>query len=181
MLNLRQLNNTDNTETNSDAHHFSRFSVDFRVPSDILGNIGEPLDHSQSERLHEGEPDEPEGPVEDSEAGPGADLESAGPVAGPSQAGARWEDECRAPANTAGADVDPYITRRDDSKRVCIESTAPSTGMSGTRGDEVGDASHAPDDVDGADTSEEVRLSLRPCHCSPKLRSISSIGAGDQR
>ena len=181
MLNLRQLNNTDNTETNSDPHHFSRFSIDFRVPSDLLGNIGEPLDHSQSERLHEGETDEPEGPVEDCEAGPGANLESAGPVAGPSRAGARWEDECRAPANAAGADVGPYITRRDDSKRVCIESTAPNTGMSGTRGDEVCHVSHAPDNVNDADTGEGVRLSLCLCHCSPKLRSISSIGAGDQR
>ncbi|EKM60186.1 uncharacterized protein PHACADRAFT_246031, partial [Phanerochaete carnosa HHB-10118-sp] len=33
--------------------HFSRFSVSFRVPSDVLGNIGEPLDHGQSEQVEE--------------------------------------------------------------------------------------------------------------------------------
>ena len=179
MLNLRQLNKTDNTETNSDAHHFSRFSIDFRVPSDLLGNIGEPLDHSQSEQIHEGEPDEREGPVEDSEAGPGADLESAGPVAGPS--GARWEDEDRAPTGTAGAVAGPSMMRWDDYGPASLERSMPSTGTPGTQDAEVGDASHAPDDVDGADTGEEVRLSLCLCHCSPKLKTVSSVGAGDQR
>lgn len=48
MLNLRQLNRTAG-ESNSDARHFSRFSASFRMPSDFLGNIGEPLDHSQSD------------------------------------------------------------------------------------------------------------------------------------
>ena len=46
MLNLRQLDRSPH-EHNSDADHLSRFSVSFRVPSDILGNIGEPLDLSQ--------------------------------------------------------------------------------------------------------------------------------------
>ncbi|EKM56292.1 uncharacterized protein PHACADRAFT_207573 [Phanerochaete carnosa HHB-10118-sp] len=49
ILNLRQLNRTT-YESNSDAQHFSRFSASFRVPSDFLGNIGEPLGHGQSER-----------------------------------------------------------------------------------------------------------------------------------
>ena len=160
MLNLRQLNNTDNTETNSDAQHLSRFSIDFRVPSSLLGNIGEPLDHSQSERIHEDDPGEHEVTGEQSEAGTGADLESAGPVAGPSQAGAPREDEGRARASTAGAAAGPSMTWWGNSKRVWIESTVPSAGTSGTRGDEVGDALHAPDCVDGADTGEEVRLSL---------------------
>lgn len=48
ILNLRQLNHTVNT--NSDAQHFSRFSVSFRVPPNFIGNIGEPLDNGQSER-----------------------------------------------------------------------------------------------------------------------------------
>ncbi|EKM56299.1 uncharacterized protein PHACADRAFT_207577 [Phanerochaete carnosa HHB-10118-sp] len=50
MLNLRQLNHTA-SQSSSDPQHFSRFSVSFRVPSDLLGNIGEPLDHGQSERV----------------------------------------------------------------------------------------------------------------------------------
>ncbi|EKM60199.1 uncharacterized protein PHACADRAFT_203457 [Phanerochaete carnosa HHB-10118-sp] len=52
ILNLRQLNSTAQaSENNSDAQHFSRFSVSFRVPSDFLGNIGEPLDRGPSEPL----------------------------------------------------------------------------------------------------------------------------------
>lgn len=53
MLNLRQLNSANNAEADSDAQHLSQFSVDFRVPSNFLGNIGEPLDHGQSERSYE--------------------------------------------------------------------------------------------------------------------------------
>ena len=53
MLNLRQLNQINNTQTDSDPRHFSRLSIDFRVPSAFLGNIGEPLDHGQSERVSE--------------------------------------------------------------------------------------------------------------------------------
>ena len=45
MLNLRQLSQPGGDATSA-AEHFSRFSVNFRVPSDFLGNIGEPLDHS---------------------------------------------------------------------------------------------------------------------------------------
>ncbi|EKM56359.1 uncharacterized protein PHACADRAFT_207613 [Phanerochaete carnosa HHB-10118-sp] len=54
MLNLRQLNHVEGESgSNSDAQHFSRFSVSFNVPSDFLGNIGEPLDHGQLERMKE--------------------------------------------------------------------------------------------------------------------------------
>ena len=178
MLNLRQINNTDNTKTNSDAQHFSRFSIDFRVPSSLLGNIGEPLDHSQSERIHEDDPGEHEVTAERSEAGTGADLESAWPVAEPSQAEALREDESRARASTAGAAANPSVTCWDDSKRACKESTAPDAVTSGTQGDEVGDASHA---LDYVDTGEEVRLSLCLYCCNLKLRIISFVGAGGQR
>ena len=58
MLNLRQFNKSERSQTNSDAQHFSRFSINFRVPSNLLGNIGEPLDYYQSERSHE-DGDEP--------------------------------------------------------------------------------------------------------------------------
>ncbi|EKM56378.1 uncharacterized protein PHACADRAFT_207631 [Phanerochaete carnosa HHB-10118-sp] len=60
MLNLRQLNRTAG-ENNSDARHFSRFSASFRMPPDFLGNIGEPLDHSQSDRVIDDGSDIPEG------------------------------------------------------------------------------------------------------------------------
>ena len=54
MLNLRQPNRPEQaSSTGSGARHFSRFSISFRIPSDFLGNIGESLDHGQSERLHE--------------------------------------------------------------------------------------------------------------------------------
>ncbi|GJE99246.1 hypothetical protein PsYK624_154960 [Phanerochaete sordida] len=55
MLNLRQFGQA-NTPTGTTEWHSSRFSVSFRVPSDILGNIGEPLDHSQG--IHDGVEDE---------------------------------------------------------------------------------------------------------------------------
>ena len=170
MLNLRQLNKTDNTETNSDAQHFSRFSVDFRVPSDILGNIGEPLDHSQSERLHESEPGEREGPAEDCEAGPGADLESAGPVA--ELSGTRWEDEDWALMGTAGAVAGPSMSRSTS-----LGGSMPGTGTSGARSDKVGGASHTSDYVDGVDTGEEVRLPFYSYRCCPRPRIVSFTGA----
>ncbi|EKM60201.1 uncharacterized protein PHACADRAFT_246056 [Phanerochaete carnosa HHB-10118-sp] len=54
ILNLRQLGHAaEASENNSDAQRFSRFSVSFRVPSDFLGNIGETLDHGQSEQVEE--------------------------------------------------------------------------------------------------------------------------------
>ena len=55
MLNLRQLGDSE-PSANSDAQHFSRFSApNFKVPSNFLGNIGEPLDHGQAERyVHDG-------------------------------------------------------------------------------------------------------------------------------
>ena len=141
MLNLRQLNKTDNTETDSDAQHFSRFSVDLRVPSNLLGNIGEPLDHSQSERLHQGEPDEREVVAEESEANAGTDLESVRPVAEPS--GARLEDEDRAPVGTQATTVTGLsMTRWGDNGRASPESAVRGAGTSGIRGDKVGDASH---------------------------------------
>ena len=60
MLNLRQSNKSEQVlSTDSRARHFSRFSISFRMPSNLLGDIGEPLDHGQSERrLYEG--DEPD-------------------------------------------------------------------------------------------------------------------------
>ena len=52
MLNLRQLNHAAD-DSDSDAQHFSRFSVNFRVPSDFLENIGESLDHSRARAASE--------------------------------------------------------------------------------------------------------------------------------
>ena len=54
MLNLRHsARSREGGVTNSEVRHFSRFSINFRVPSDLLGNIGESLDYSQSERLYD--------------------------------------------------------------------------------------------------------------------------------
>ncbi|GJE99206.1 hypothetical protein PsYK624_154550 [Phanerochaete sordida] len=54
MLNLREFNKSERAEDNSDPEHFSRFSVSFRVPSDFLGTIGQPLEHSQVPELYGG-------------------------------------------------------------------------------------------------------------------------------
>ncbi|GJE99591.1 hypothetical protein PsYK624_158590 [Phanerochaete sordida] len=62
MLNLRQLTHPS-AHAASDAQHFSRFSGDVRFPSELLGNLGEPLDHSQSENVTH-EDDETEGPAD---------------------------------------------------------------------------------------------------------------------
>ncbi|EKM56285.1 uncharacterized protein PHACADRAFT_207564 [Phanerochaete carnosa HHB-10118-sp] len=54
MLNLRQLSfHTDDQESISDAQHFSLLSINFRAPSDFLGNIGEPLDYDQLELIED--------------------------------------------------------------------------------------------------------------------------------
>ncbi|EKM60270.1 uncharacterized protein PHACADRAFT_189403 [Phanerochaete carnosa HHB-10118-sp] len=53
ILNLRQLNHATGS-SNSDVKHFSRFSLHFRIPSDCLGNIGEPLEHGQPKMMLEG-------------------------------------------------------------------------------------------------------------------------------
>ena len=44
MLNLRQLDHTSAVGHSSDTPRLSRFSDSFRMPSDLLGNIGEPVD-----------------------------------------------------------------------------------------------------------------------------------------
>ena len=42
-INLRSLDHP--ASTNTDAQHFSRFSIaNFRVPESLLGNIGQPMD-----------------------------------------------------------------------------------------------------------------------------------------
>ena len=46
MLNLRQLA-SDTGRESSDQRHISRFSINFRAPASILGNIGEPLTYGQ--------------------------------------------------------------------------------------------------------------------------------------
>ena len=49
MLNLRRFNGTSDTESSSEPPRFSNFSIGFRVPTDLLGNIGQPLDHGDSD------------------------------------------------------------------------------------------------------------------------------------
>lgn len=50
MLNLRQVGKSERTTTGSDTQHVSRFSIHFRAPTDLLGNIGESLDHGELQR-----------------------------------------------------------------------------------------------------------------------------------
>ena len=112
MLNLRQLGKTDSTETSSDAQHSSHFSIDFRAPSDFLGNLGESLNHSQSEWLHEDALGECSVAANEPEAGPCTDLEGDGPVVGPS--GARWVDERVDDASHGPGYMNGADTRIDD-------------------------------------------------------------------
>ena len=61
MLNLRQFGSSQQTMDNSEDLRFSQlFTLNFRVPSSFLGNIGEPLDHSQATRYIYGEGDNSE-------------------------------------------------------------------------------------------------------------------------
>ena len=54
MLNLRQSGKSEQTSSaDSGSRVFSTSSIGFRVSSGLLGNIGEPLDHGQSEQFHE--------------------------------------------------------------------------------------------------------------------------------
>lgn len=51
MLNLRQLNEGDTSPTDTDAQHFSRFTAPhFRMPTDLMGNIGELLHYNDSDQ-----------------------------------------------------------------------------------------------------------------------------------
>ena len=137
MLNLRQLNKADNTQTTSDAHHFSRFSMDFRVSSDVLGNIGESLDHGQSERQHEDEPEDHEAAADHEQPGGARDLENNGLVGGPS--GPRWVDESNSgPLETSRLVAGPSAseTRSDEAN---LRGAAPNAELLGIRGGEVGD------------------------------------------
>ena len=43
------LDTTNDSSSTADAQHFSRFSVSFRVPQSILGNIGESLEYSRQD------------------------------------------------------------------------------------------------------------------------------------
>lgn len=137
MLNLRQLNKTDNSEANSDVQHFSRFSIDFRVPSDLLGNIGEPFDHSQSERLHEDDHQDRAAPT-GRQSEDGVDMESVSPIAGPSGVCKDYEE--------LGVD---------------LESTAPVAGSSGTQDDQVVNAPRmSNEDSRTVNLTEQVRFHL---------------------
>lgn len=52
MLNLRRSNKSEQSSfAGSDVKSLSRFSVTLRIPSDLLGNIGEALDHKHSKQL----------------------------------------------------------------------------------------------------------------------------------
>ena len=95
MLNLRQSNKSEQViSTDSRARHFSRFSISFRVPSNLLGDIGEPLDHGQSERrLYED--DEPENAfvANSAQDWPLSVVESSSPIGENSGKGSENQDE----------------------------------------------------------------------------------------
>ena len=137
MLNLRQLNKTDNAQSHSDAQRFSQFSVEFRVPSDLLGNIGEPLDHSQAERLHEDGPEDREAAAEE-QLGSAGDPETAGPVGGPPST--RWEDNDSVPLDTSWLAAGPPETRSVDDEEKSLGFAGSSTRSPGNRCNEVSGA-----------------------------------------
>ena len=165
MLNLRQLNKADNTETNWDVQHSSRFSIAFRAPSDLLGNIGEPLDYSQSEQLQEGDSSTDDTPAEE-QPRVGMDPESVQPAAG--RSGAHQD--------TAGTVADPSVTCWEDNKQ-----EIPRFGVPGARSDGFVDI------IPLACTDNAcvnlIRTVCRPPCLYPRslgLRIISFAGAGDR-
>ena len=113
MLNLRQFNKSEVSQACSDALHFSRFSMSFRAPPSSLGNIGEPLDHGQSERLHEDEDHTEEANMGELEFDT-TDLENAKPVS--SLPGTRWDNESIANAyrQSQPPAADPSRTPEDE-------------------------------------------------------------------
>ena len=92
MLNLRQLNKPGHSQSNSEDQHLSRFSISFCIPSS-LGNIGEPLDHGQSQRYIYEDDEQPINAERGEGANHSATTDQGYPVAGPSDA--RWDDENR--------------------------------------------------------------------------------------
>lgn len=92
IISLRTLSEpTDSRSSNGVAGRFSQFSApNFRVPSNFLGNIGEPLVHGDPVP---GDDDEVECEASVRDAAQGAEAAGAveQPVAGPS--GVRWQDE----------------------------------------------------------------------------------------
>ena len=111
--------------------HFSRFSIQFRVSSDLLSNTGESLDHSQSERLHEDEPREHDA-LDEGRPRVAVDPESNGPVAGPSEA--HWGEGNRDYMHTVGTLADPSGTHTVDFSTTSLQSAGSSAGLSGFRG-----------------------------------------------
>ncbi|GJF00640.1 hypothetical protein PsYK624_169340 [Phanerochaete sordida] len=93
LLNLRHLNHTHEDASAVFAQQPSRFTLSFRAPSDFLGNIGEPLDHGQSDHeLFEGGGDDQEEERGSESEGGGAHTIHLAPVAaGPSQHGGDLE------------------------------------------------------------------------------------------
>ncbi|EKM56281.1 uncharacterized protein PHACADRAFT_207561 [Phanerochaete carnosa HHB-10118-sp] len=65
MLNLRQLSHASDEISSGNEHSSSR-SVNFRLPSDFLGNIGESLDHGQAERVQKYDGDDDDDDDDDS-------------------------------------------------------------------------------------------------------------------
>ena len=122
MLNLRQFNKLERSQSNSDAQHFSRLSVSFRVPSNPLGNIGELLDHSQSERLHEDEPVIANAEEVELDT---TNLESAESVPRPS--GTRLNEGSNAKGiyqQTSMPAADPSCSRRDEEADASLREIA---------------------------------------------------------
>ena len=150
MLNLRQLNEADSTQTDADGQHSSRSSINFRVPSNLLGNMGEPLDYHQSEQFHEDEPCEREGHISAEES-----IGRAWPVGGSYAVRLGAAD---AVAGRSGG-------RADDDVRENVQSAVPSTGTSRTRGSEVR-TSDTSDCMDGVNIgADNITHEVRTCLC----------------
>ena len=155
MLNLCQLNEADSTQTDTDGQHSSWSSINFRVPSNLLGNMGELLDYHQLEQFHEDEPHKCKGHISTEES-----IERAWPVDG----------SYAVCLGTADAVASHLGGRTDDDIWENVQSAVPSTGTSGTRGGKVctSDISDCMDDVNiGADNiTHEVRTCLCFHWCS---------------
>ena len=185
MLNLRQLNKADNTQSNSDAQHFSRFSLEFRVPSDLLGNIGEPLDHSQAEWLHDDEPDNYEAAAEE-QLMSAENLDIIRHVT--ESLDTHQGDEHSVTRGTSRLVAGPSGTRWDEGGATCLGIVGPNTGSvsAKTRGDdEAVDTSSATPCMSGNglwSTDAYVRVCTPLClqRCSSKTKRPTLAGVGSR-
>ena len=124
MLNLRQINTTEDATANSDAQHLSRLSIfaNINIP---LGNIGEPLTYGKEDPVMvNGITDPPNPSIPVSDCLPKPSDEYTEPIAGPSEA----RRDCRVGNGcdcTSSSSVDRHVSHNEIQKVYCFLIALP--------------------------------------------------------